>query len=82
VTLTLITDTWVAPNTKFGFNRSKQTQVIEWKLIFYFKQQCHSKLLLDISYQHTKIGVNQLKKTEVNHQKPKVDTRQPTSALQ
>jgi hypothetical protein len=46
VTLTLITDTWVAiisclliyishPNTKFGVKRPKQTQVIERKLNFY-----------------------------------------------
>jgi hypothetical protein len=72
----------------FGFNRPKQTPIIEQELNYYSDLDLHHrqlssnpKLPLNKSYQHTKFGINRSKQTQVNEQKPKVDTRLPTSAL-
>ena len=62
------------PHSKFGVNRSKQTQVIEQKLIYFRNSDLvlyhrhlgnYSKLPLDICYPHTTFGVNWPKQIQV-----------------
>jgi hypothetical protein len=73
----------------FGFNRPKQTPIIEQELNYYSDLDLdhrhlsrNPKLPLNKSYQHTKFRINRSKQTQIIEQKPKVDARLPTSALQ